>query len=268
MFMMFRALRKWFVSPFGSFSGPKTETLQRPVPKHVAVIMDGNGRWAQKRGLPRIAGHRAGMKAVKRITKVADALGVQVLTMYAFSTENWKRPKDEVAFLMKLPEEFIVSELDELIQNNVQVRFMGETDQLPAHTLRAVEEAVKRTSTNTGLILNFALNYGGRRELVLAMQQAAHAAIHDGLVPTTIDEAWIDEHLQTSGLVHPDLLIRTSGEIRLSNFMLWQLAYAEFWFTEQLWPDFRDQDFIQAIDDYCNRNRRYGGLAINESKDA
>lgn len=254
--------------PFGQSSGTaaglpaqSVEELRKgPVPQHVAIIMDGNGRWAQQRGLPRIAGHRAGMKSVKRITKIADATGVNVLTMYAFSTENWKRPEQEVSFLMKLPEEFIKTELDELIKNNVQVRFMGETDRLPEHTLRAIDEAVSRTRNNTGLILNFALNYGGRRELVLAMQQAATSGGQAGFDPQQIDEAWVEAHLQTAGLPNPDLLIRTSGELRLSNFLLWQLAYAEFWFTGSLWPDFDESEWFHAISDYQHRSRRYGGV--------
>ena len=225
------------------------------IPKHIAIIMDGNGRWANQRGLPRIAGHRSGMKSVKRITKAADALGVEVLTMYAFSTENWKRPEQEVAFLMKLPEEFILTELDELIENNVQVRFMGEKDQLPEHTLKAVHTAVKRTEQNTGLILNFALNYGGRRELLLAMKAAAEQG-----KPEQIDEEWVEQQLQSSGLPNPDYLIRTSGELRISNFMLWQLAYAEFYFTDKLWPDFDESEFHRAIEAYQNRNRRFGGV--------
>ncbi|MBN2983640.1 MULTISPECIES: isoprenyl transferase [Cohnella] len=230
------------------------------VPQHVAIIMDGNGRWAKERGLPRIAGHHSGMKAVKRITKAADRIGVRYLTMYAFSTENWKRPKSEVEFLMKLPQEFLSLELDELIENNVQVRMMGLQDLLPDHTLSAVDEAVRKTKNNTGLVLNFALNYGGRTELVQAARQLARKAASGQLDPDAIDEETFRSCLLSSDLPDPDLLIRTSGEIRLSNFMLWQLAYSEFCFVDAYWPDFSDRHFYDAICEYQRRARRYGGL--------
>ncbi|MCD9023396.1 isoprenyl transferase [Cohnella silvisoli] len=230
------------------------------IPEHVAIIMDGNGRWAKARGLPRIAGHHNGMKAVKRITKAADRVGVKVLTLYAFSTENWKRPKAEVEFLMKLPQEFLSLELSELIDNNVQVRMMGNRDLLPDHTLAAVEEAVRKTEHNTGLILNFALNYGSRIEMVEAAKQLARKAAAGEIDPETIEEADFEKLLLSSGLPDPDLLIRTSGELRLSNFMLWQLAYSEFWFTDVYWPEFSEQHLFDAIREYQRRARRYGGL--------
>ncbi|MFC5702099.1 isoprenyl transferase [Cohnella faecalis] len=230
------------------------------IPQHVAIIMDGNGRWAKARGLPRIAGHHNGMKTVKRITKLADEIGVKVLTLYAFSTENWKRPKAEVEFLMKLPQEFLALELQELIDKNVQVRMMGQKDVLPSHTVAAVEEAVRRTEGNTGLILNFALNYGSRNEMVDAVREIARSSADGKLDPEAIDEALFERHLLSSGLPDPDLLIRTSGELRLSNFMLWQLAYSEFWFTDVYWPEFGQQHFYDAIREYQRRARRYGGL--------
>lgn len=230
------------------------------IPRHVAVIMDGNGRWANSRGLPRIAGHHSGMKAVKKIAKAADRVGVEVLTLYAFSTENWKRPKAEVEFLMKLPQEFLAIELAELIENNVQVRMMGMLGDLPEHTLAAVKEAVRRTENNTGLILNFALNYGSRAEMVEAARQMAREAAQGTLDPETIAEEHFESKLLTHGLPDPDLLIRTSGELRLSNFMLWQLAYSEFWFTDVYWPEFSEQHFFDAIREYQRRARRYGGL--------
>ncbi|HEX7057954.1 MAG TPA: isoprenyl transferase [Bacilli bacterium] len=230
------------------------------IPQHVAIIMDGNGRWAQKRGLPRIAGHHNGMKTIKKVTIAANDLGVKVLTLFAFSTENWKRPKDEVDFLMKLPQEFLLIELDELIAKNVQIRMMGWKEELPPHTLSAVEEAIKRTAHNTGLILNFALNYGSRRELVESMKGLAIAVKNGRLDPADITEETINHYLQTDELSDPDLIIRTSGEQRISNFMLWQAAYSELWFTDVYWPEFTEQEFYQAIMDYQSRCRRFGGL--------
>ncbi|RED66062.1 isoprenyl transferase [Cohnella lupini] len=230
------------------------------IPEHIAIIMDGNGRWAKARGLPRIAGHHNGMKAVKRITKAADRIGVKVLTLYAFSTENWKRPKSEVEFLMKLPQEFLSLELGELIENNVQVKMMGIRELLPDHTVAAVEEAVRKTQHNTGLILNFALNYGSRLEMVDAAKQLAKQAVAGEINPDAIEEADFERLLLSSGLPDPDLLIRTSGELRLSNFMLWQLAYSEFWFTDVYWPEFSEQHLYDAVREYQQRARRYGGL--------
>ena len=230
------------------------------VPEHVAVIMDGNGRWAKTRGLPRVAGHHNGMKAVKRVVMAANDLGIKVLTMYAFSTENWKRPKEEVDFLMKLPQQFLAIELDDLIANNVQVRMMGYTDQLPEHTMAALEEAIEKTKHNTGLILNFALNYGGQRELVEAVRSISQDVQQGKLEPQGIDEQVISSRLLSSGLPEPDLLIRTSGELRLSNFMLWQLAYSELWFTDVLWPEFTENHLKEAVAEYQRRTRRYGGL--------
>lgn len=230
------------------------------IPHHVAIIMDGNGRWAKARGLPRIAGHHNGMKAVKTVTKAADHIGVKVLTLYAFSTENWKRPKAEVEFLMKLPQEFLSLELGELIENNVQVRMMGKRDVLPSHTVAALEEAVRRTKDNTGLILNFALNYGSRDEMIDAAKSLARKAAAGEIDPDAIGEDAFAGELLSAGLPDPDLLIRTSGELRLSNFMLWQLAYSEFWFTDVYWPSFGEEQLFEAIREYQRRARRYGGL--------
>lgn len=230
------------------------------IPEHVAIIMDGNGRWAKKHGLPRIAGHHNGMKAVKRVTIAANDLGVKYLTMYAFSTENWKRPKEEVDFLMKLPEEFLSIELAELIEKNVQVRMMGHKEDLPAHTLKAIEEAERKTQHNTGLVLNFALNYGSRREIVESVRVIANLVKQGELDADQVTEADITKHLLSNHLPEPDLLIRTSGELRLSNFMLWQLAYSEFWFTDVYWPAFTEDHLYEAIAEYQRRTRRYGGL--------
>jgi undecaprenyl diphosphate synthase len=238
----------------------KEEILKQPIPEHIAIIMDGNGRWAKKRAMPRVAGHYEGMQVVRKITRFANELGVKVLTLYAFSTENWKRPKSEVDYLMKLPEEFLTTFLPELVEENVKVRVMGIKEQLPEHTRRAVEKSIDETKNNTGLILNFALNYGSRAEITNAVQTIAKQIEAGRLKAEQINEELVASFLMTSDLGDPDLLIRTSGEIRLSNFMLWQLAYTEFWFTDTLWPDFTEQHLLQAIADFQQRGRRFGGV--------
>lgn len=230
------------------------------IPKHVAIIMDGNGRWAKRQGLPRIMGHQSGMKAVKRATIAANDLGVEYLTMYAFSTENWTRPRDEVDFLMRLPVDFLSQELDELIEKNVRVQMMGHEEQLPEHTIKAVKEAIEKTKHNTGMVLNFALNYGSRKEITEAVRLLALKIEAGELQASEITSELIGEHLLTSSLPDPDLLIRTSGELRLSNFMLWQLAYSEMWFTDIYWPEFEKQHLYEAVAEYQQRTRRYGGL--------
>jgi undecaprenyl diphosphate synthase len=230
------------------------------IPHHVAIIMDGNGRWAKQRGLPRIAGHRSGMTAVKQITIAADEIGIKVLTLYAFSTENWKRPKDEVDYLMKLPQEFLTLELEELVSKNVQIRMMGLKENLPPHTLTAIEEAERATKRNTGLILNFALNYGSRREMISAVRIITQQ-INEGLLTVNeLTEDIFSNFLYTSSLPDPDLLIRTSGEKRISNFMLWQLAYTELAFVDVFWPSFTKKHLHDVIRQYQKRNRRYGAI--------
>lgn len=245
----------------------KQESIPQPVglepghiPRHVAIIMDGNGRWAKNRGMPRIAGHKEGMGVVKKIVRFASDIGIEVLTLYAFSTENWKRPKNEVEFLMKLPVDFLNTYLPELIEKNVRVQTIGDFNVLPPHTKKAVEEAIEQTKDNDGLTLNFALNYGSRFEMVNAVKQIVTKVERGELSQSDIDEELFSSELYTSDLVEPDLLIRTSGEQRLSNFLLWQLAYAEFWFTEVYWPDFTENHFEKALYDYQNRKRRYGGV--------
>lgn len=233
--------------------------LDNNIPYHIAIIMDGNGRWASQRGLPRVAGHRAGMKVVKEITRAADEIGVKILTLYAFSTENWKRPKEEVDFLMKLPQEYLETELDELVQKNVQIRMLGSEEGLPSHTLEALREAIENTADNTGLILNFALNYGGRAEIIQMVKQLAKHVRENKLQIEDINEEVVNQHLQSKGLPDPDLLIRTK-EIRLSNFMLWQLAYTELWFADVFWPDFTRAHLEEAILEYQKRARRYGSV--------
>ena len=239
---------------------------QKQIPNHVAIIMDGNGRWAKQRNLPRVAGHHEGMKTVRRITRFANELGVKVLTLYAFSTENWKRPRFEVDFLMKLPGEFLTTYLPELIEENVRVEMIGNFDALPTHTQNAIENAMKATEQNDGLILNFAMNYGSRLELVNVVKQITELALTHKIDIDDIDESLIESYLMTSHLPEPDLLIRTSGEVRLSNFMLWQLAYAELTFTDVYWPDYNEECFLAAIENFQLRSRRYGSLC--EEKEA
>lgn len=253
---MLQKIRKWF----NNKQQEKPELSRLNIPNHVAIIMDGNGRWAKRRGLPRIAGHRAGMKAVKEVTRAADEWGVKVLTLYAFSTENWKRPKDEVDYLMKLPQDFLETELDELVEKNVQIRLLGSEEGLPQHTLKALREAKEKTKENTGLILNFALNYGSRTEIIEMVKEVAHKVQKNELLYEQISEDIVNQCLQTKGLADPDLLIRTK-ELRLSNFMLWQLAYTELWFTDIFWPDFTRIHFEEAIVEYQRRVRRYGSIS-------
>ncbi len=238
----------------------KESVLEFPIPHHVAIIMDGNGRWAKQRAMPRVAGHHEGMKVVRKIALCANEIGVNVLTLYAFSTENWTRPKREVDFLMKLPEEFLGMFLDELVEKNMQIRSIGDNSQLPKGTFVAINKAMERTKGNNGLILNFALNYGGRTEIIEATKQIAVSLSNGEIKEDEINEELFSSYLMTKTLPDPDLLIRTSGEIRLSNFMLWQLAYSEFLFSDRLWPDFTEEHFIQAIGEFQQRHRRFGGV--------
>ncbi|BCJ85296.1 isoprenyl transferase [Effusibacillus dendaii] len=230
------------------------------IPYHVAIIMDGNGRWAKRRGLPRIAGHRAGMESVKRVTESASEIGVRILTLYAFSTENWKRPEQEVDYLMRLPQEFLILELESLIKNNIRVCMLGDLEALPLWTRESVLEAVEKTKSNTGMMLNIALNYGSRSEIVEAVKKISDQVKAGTLQPEDINEQTLSACLLTNGIPDPDLLIRTSGELRLSNFLLWQCAYTELWFTDVYWPDFRKEHFYEAIHAYQKRGRRFGGL--------
>lgn len=233
------------------------------IPNHVAIIMDGNGRWAQQRHLPRVAGHKEGMNTVKKVTKIASDLGIKVLTLYAFSTENWKRPETEVSYLMGLPIKFFDTFVPELIANNVRVEVMGYIDQLPLPTQEAVKNAIEQTKDNTGMILNFALNYGGRAEVITAMQNLAQLVAEGKLAPSQINEETISAAMMTNQLgayADPDLVIRTSGEMRISNFLLWQIAYSEFVFLSAHWPDMNESLFTQALVEYQQRNRRFGGL--------
>lgn len=234
------------------------------IPKHIAVIMDGNGRWAKKRNLPRIAGHKEGMSTVKRIAIAADELGVKAMTLYAFSTENWKRPTEEVSFLMKLPGDFFGTFMPELQERNMKIQLIGFIDELPEATKNIVLKAVEDTKNNTGMVLTFALNYGSRAEIIEATKAISTLVKEGELEIENIDDAIFESYLQThflGELQNPDLMIRTSGEVRLSNFLLWQLAYSEYYFTDIFWPDFSEKDLHSAIQTYQSRHRRYGGLA-------
>jgi undecaprenyl diphosphate synthase len=231
------------------------------LPKHIAVIMDGNGRWAKRRRLPRIAGHRAGISAVRQAVEACARLGVPCLTLYAFSVENWKRPHTEIKLLMNLLREYLKKEIGELNRQNIRLGVIGRTQELPKPVLQDLQNALDGTRQNTGLRLTLALNYGARAELVDAVRELLAKSAANGAAP--VDEATLSAHLYTRDLPDPDLLIRTSGELRVSNFLLWQIAYAELWVTETLWPDFTQKDLFQAIIDYQKRERRYGGLGMS-----
>lgn len=263
--MLERLMRKKTVESDRVLSEKIAIVKNRHIPAHVAIIMDGNGRWAKKRGLPRIAGHHEGMKTVRKITRVASDLGIKVLTLYAFSTENWKRPKIEIDFLMKLPGEFLSTYLPELVEQNVKVEMIGDFDVLPTHTKEAIQQAMEQTKDNTGMTLNFAMNYGSRLELIECVKELAQLAVNHEINIEDIDEELINSHLMTSHLPEPDLLIRTSGEVRLSNFMLWQLAYSEFVFTDELWPDFDELCMLNMINEFQSRSRRFGSVEGEEN---
>lgn len=231
-----------------------------PVPRHVAIIMDGNGRWAIQRGLNRVAGHREGVKAARAVVRAAHAVGIRFLTLYAFSSENWSRPSFEVATLMTLLERSIDQELPELMANNVRLRVLGRANGVPASVQRGIDRAVAATAGNTGLTLLMAFNYGGRDELVDACRVLASRVQAGEMRPEEIDEAQVERALYTRGIPDPDLLIRTSGEMRVSNFLLWQIAYTELVVTPTLWPDFGPRDLYLAVAEFQRRNRRFGGV--------
>jgi undecaprenyl diphosphate synthase len=241
--------------------GSPDEALARQVrfdrlPAHVAVIMDGNGRWAAQRHLPRVEGHRAGIESVRDVVETSARLGIPVLTLYAFSVENWKRPQAEITTLMALLKRYLRLELNTLLRNNIRFQVVGRRDELSDDVRRELEVAQRKTSSSGGMLFNIALNYGGRSEIV----DAARRAIAEGIRPEDLDERRFSELLYTAGQPDPDLLIRTSGEMRVSNFLLWQIAYAEIWVTETLWPDFRRRHLLDAILAYQKRDRRYGGI--------
>lgn len=233
--------------------------VEQCIPKHIAMIMDGNGRWAKKRGLPRTAGHKAGAENVCTIAKACNKLGVKELTLYAFSTENWKRPEDEVNFLCKLPKLFFSAYIKELKKHRIRVTFLGELERFPEETQKVILDAMEQTKDFEGLNLCIAINYGGRREIVLAAQQYAKDVL-ENKVDLTIDENEFAKYLMTRDMNEVDLMIRTSGEERISNFLLWQIAYSEFIFTPVAWPDFDEKELMRCLDVYAQRHRRFGGL--------
>jgi undecaprenyl diphosphate synthase len=228
------------------------------IPKHVGIIMDGNGRWAEVRGLPRIEGHRKGVERSKEVIEIAVELGLKALTLYAFSLENWRRPSSEVSTLMKLLELYLKKEIESLMKKDVVFKTIGETERLPEHIREIVRLAEEKTAANRGMTLITALSYGGRNEIL----RAAKKIISSGMKPDALSEEVFSSYLDTAGMPNPDLIIRTSGEMRISNFLLWQGAYSEFYFTETLWPDFTKDEFLIAIQDYQRRDRRFGALPV------
>jgi undecaprenyl diphosphate synthase len=228
------------------------------MPEHIAIIMDGNGRWANKRGLPRTAGHKAGVKSVKKIVRLGGELNLKYLTVFTFSTENWKRPKSEVSAIMKLLADTTRRELAELLENNVRLIATGDLDSLPITRRKVLRDAIRKTKNNTGLTLNLALNYSGRSEILYSVKNIVKDIKKGVIKPNQIDDKLFSSYLQTEGIPDPDLLIRTSGEMRISNFLLWQTAYTELYVTDTLWPDFGETDFLKALADYQSRERRFG----------
>lgn len=246
----------------GLLNSPRDQDIEEmvkkdKVPNHIAIIMDGNGRWAVERGLSRKEGHRRGVETVRSVVKNSSELGIKVLTLFAFSTENWRRPVGEINYLMGLPEIYFKSELPELMINNVRVSLIGSKERLPGKVQKTIDEGIEATKNNTGMILNFALNYGARSEIVRAVNRLLDEA-KEGKIGSAVDEADFEKYLYTAGLPDPDLLIRTSGELRISNFLLWQLAYSELWFADVYWPDFSKKHLLNAVYDYQQRKRRYG----------
>ncbi len=237
-------------------AGLKPEQL----PRHIAIIMDGNGRWAQRRGLPRIVGHRRGIQSVRAVVEEGCRLGLEQLTLYCFSVENWKRPPRELKFLMRLLRHFLVVERSELIDQNIQLRMIGRRDGLPQEVLAEFDRTASKTAGNTGMILCLAVNYGGRTEISDAARRLAEDVRKGRIDPSQVDESVFESYLNTQGMCDPDLLIRTAGEMRISNFLLWQISYTELWVTATLWPDFRENDLLHACAAYAARERKFGGL--------
>ncbi len=228
------------------------------VPNHVAIVMDGNGRWAEKRNKPRLYGHKIGAKSVREIVEAAGELGVKILTLYAFSSENWNRPEGEVSGLMTILKNYLESELSRMLRNNIRLTCIGDLERIPAGVRSVLLDSIEKTSKNNDLILNLALSYGSRDELVYATKRIAEKCVRQEMDAAAIDQQVIADHLYTAGMLDPDLLIRTGGEKRLSNFLLWQASYAEIVFTETMWPDFRKEAFYHAIGEYQRRERRFG----------
>ncbi|MGB1928101.1 MAG: isoprenyl transferase [Mariniblastus sp.] len=230
------------------------------IPRHVAIIMDGNGRWAQRQELPRIRGHQQGAKTVRLITEECARLGIKQLTLYCLSSENWKRPEDELEFLMFLLSQYMIQERETMMENNIRLQIIGRRERIPADVQTEMDQSLEMTSGNTGTCLCLAINYGGRAEIVDAVRQITSEVIAGKLDASEITETTVSDHLYTAGMSDPDLLIRTAGEMRISNYLLWQISYAEMWVTDKMWPEFSIADFHQAIGDFSKRNRRFGGL--------
>ena len=230
-------------------------------PRHIAIIMDGNGRWAQRQNLARIEGHRRGVDSVRSTTEECTRLGIEQLTLYCLSSENWKRPQQEIDFLMHLLEQYMIEERTTIMDNNVRVRMVGRRTDIPEQVLQELDKTVAMSSTNTGMWLNLAINYGSRAELVDAMRAIGQKIADGQMAAESIDEQTIADHLYTAGADDPDLLVRTAGEMRISNFLLWQISYAELWVTEKCWPEFDESTLHDAIRSYATRDRKYGGLS-------
>jgi undecaprenyl diphosphate synthase len=229
-------------------------------PRHVAIIMDGNGRWAQQQGLPRIEGHRRGVDTVRMICETSVQLGLQAVSLYCLSSENWKRPREELDFLMQLLEQYLIEERQLIMDQGMRLRVIGRRDRLPSGVLAQIDKTLEVSAANTGTQLVLAIDYGARDELTAAARQLCHAVARGELQPEQITEASFEQQLYTAGLLDPDLLIRTGGELRVSNFLLWQISYAELWVTSKAWPEFTQADYLEAISDYAARHRRFGGL--------
>lgn len=229
-------------------------------PAHIAIIMDGNGRWAQRQGMPRVSGHERGASVVREVTELCSDLGISQLTLYCLSSENWKRPAEEIEFLMLLLKQYIIDEREPIMRNNLRVRMLGRREAIPDHVLAELDETIEMSRSNTGMWLNLAINYGGRGELVDAVRAIARKVSDQSLLPSDITEETITGHLYTAGLADPDLLVRTAGEMRVSNFLLWQISYAEIWVTDRCWPEFDEEALHEAIRSYAARDRRFGGL--------
>lgn len=258
---LFKSSNKHDAIPDRETSGSLADNLDpEKLPRHVAIIMDGNGRWAQAKGLVRTAGHKAGVNTLHNVVLEASRLGLEALTVYAFSTENWKRPKLEVDFLMALFSDFLKQEIAFMVEHNVRIRFIGRLDELADSLQRQAAEAVELTKDNTGVQFSVAVNYGGQDELIRAAQKMAKMVASGMIEADDIDASMMENALDTAGLPPVDLMIRTSGDLRLSNFLLWQAAYAEFWFTDTNWPDFTPEEFCEALANFANRERRFGGL--------
>ncbi|HEX6960283.1 MAG TPA: isoprenyl transferase [Lacipirellula sp.] len=229
-------------------------------PRHIAIIMDGNGRWAQRQDLPRIEGHRRGVASVRRTTEECARLGIEQLTLYCLSSENWKRPQQEIDFLMHLLEQYMIEERTTIMDNNLRVRMIGRREGIPDQVLRELDKTVDMSAANSGMWLNLAVNYGGRSELVDAVRAIGRKIAAGEVHPDAVDEELMADHLYTAGLDDPDLLVRTAGELRISNFLLWQISYAEIWVTDRCWPEFEESTLHEAIRSFADRNRKFGGL--------